>query len=101
MYLAKLIHAMLEVRLIGSDRLCLIPLVPNIVPSIDLENRIISLNPPPGLLQLSYEEKKRQQVVKGFLPNKVNISKELRKELEIVSKIISPQSKYRKENSST
>lgn len=85
-------HAMLEIRLMGSSRLCLVPLVPDIVPSVDLENRIIRLNPPSGLLDLSYEERQKIKVIKGFLPNEVNISKELRKELEGVSIVVSFQS---------
>jgi 16S rRNA processing protein RimM len=49
------------------DELVLIPLVPQIVPRIDLKDRAIHITPPNGLLDLTYvrEEKVR---IKGFLP---------------------------------
>jgi ribosomal 30S subunit maturation factor RimM len=49
------------------DELVLIPLVPQIVPRIDLNDRAIHIAPPNGLLDLTYvrEEKVR---IKGFLP---------------------------------
>lgn len=52
-----------------KDELVLIPFVPQIVSTVDLERKIIFLNPPAGLLDLTYikEEKTR---IKGFLPEK-------------------------------
>lgn len=49
------------------DELVLIPFVPQIVPTVDLESGAIYISPPPGLLDLTYikEEKVR---IKGFLP---------------------------------
>jgi 16S rRNA processing protein RimM len=48
------------------DELVLIPLVPQIVPHIDLEGKAVYIDPPDGLLDLTYvrEEKTR---IKGFL----------------------------------
>jgi len=50
------------------DELVLIPLVPQIVPRVDLEQGEIFIDPPAGLLDLTYvrEEKTR---IKGFLPS--------------------------------
>ena len=52
-----------------KDELVLIPFVPEIVPTVDIEREIIYINPPGGLLDLTYikEEKRR---IKGFLPEK-------------------------------
>jgi ribosomal 30S subunit maturation factor RimM len=49
------------------DEMVLVPLVPQIVPRIDLKDRAIHITPPNGLLDLTYvrEEKVR---IKGFLP---------------------------------
>jgi ribosomal 30S subunit maturation factor RimM len=49
------------------DELVLIPFVPQIVPRVDLQNRSCWIDPPTGLLDLTYvrEEKTR---IKGFLP---------------------------------
>ena len=70
-------HDMLEVAIAKPDRvpgqpqqpndLVLIPLVPEIVPKIDLAERIIQITPPNGLLNLTYikEEKVR---IRGLLP---------------------------------
>mmetsp|Transcript_11432 Transcript_11432/g.17298 ORF Transcript_11432/g.17298 Transcript_11432/m.17298 type:complete len:431 (+) Transcript_11432:131-1423(+) len=51
------------------DEMVLIPFVPSIVPTIDIETEVIYINPPKGLLDLTYvkEEKIR---IKGFLPEK-------------------------------
>mmetsp|Transcript_14457 Transcript_14457/g.23922 ORF Transcript_14457/g.23922 Transcript_14457/m.23922 type:complete len:340 (-) Transcript_14457:201-1220(-) len=50
-----------------KDELVLIPFVPQLVPRVDIVNRIIYIAPPFGLLDLTYvrEEKVR---IKGFLP---------------------------------
>lgn len=51
------------------DELVLVPFVPEIVPTIDIEREVVYINPPKGLLDLTYvkEEKTR---IKGFLPEK-------------------------------
>ncbi|KAL3914850.1 MAG: hypothetical protein SGILL_005921 [Bacillariaceae sp.] len=72
-----LLHDQMEVQIINPDNekkpqpgrppeLVLIPLVPEIVPKIDLENEMIVVDPPEGLLDLTYvrEEKVR---IKGLL----------------------------------
>jgi 16S rRNA processing protein RimM len=68
-------HDMLEIvipRGIGGtlslrDELVLIPMVPQIVPRVDIQGRAIYVDPPTGLLDLTYvrEDKVR---IKGFLP---------------------------------
>jgi 16S rRNA processing protein RimM len=68
-------HDMLEIEVVSDGHrdlrkpkdLVLIPLVPEIVPKIDLLSKIIQITPPSGLLDLTYvrEEKVR---IKGFLP---------------------------------
>lgn len=70
-----LLHDQIEVGLIRPDRtpkpgqpqdLVLIPMVPEIVPRIDLSEKLILVDPPAGLLDLTYvrEEKVR---IKGLL----------------------------------
>ena len=85
--MAKLMHAMLEIRLAGTeDKLCLIPLVPSIVTSVDVLNRKIIINPPSGLLDFTYLEKKKKIVIRGFLPEKASyLTKEDRRYLTKVS----------------
>lgn len=50
-----------------KDELVLIPLVPQIVPTVDIKKRAVYVSPPFGLLDLTYvrEDKVR---IKGFLP---------------------------------
>lgn len=72
-------HDMLEIgipRGIGGteslrDELVLIPMVPQIVPRVDIQGRAIYIDPPTGLLDLTYvrEDKVR---IKGFLPPSKN-----------------------------
>ena len=50
-----------------KDELVLIPLVPSIVPTVDIERRIIYINPPGGLLDLTYVREDNVRI-KGFLP---------------------------------
>lgn len=88
-FAAQFMHPMLEVRKLPSKELCLVPLVPQIVPVINLEEDYIEINPPPGLLDLSYEEKKKRVTIRGFLPANVDINLQLRKELEIASVVVS------------
>jgi len=69
--LVKLMHSMLELRKINNeDELCLIPLVPQIVLTIDLENMLLVIdNSYLYLFDYSYIEKKKI-VIRGFLPAK-------------------------------
>ena len=85
--MAKLMHAMLEIRLAGGeDKLCLIPLVPSIVTSVDLKTMRMIIDPPAGLLDFTYLEKKKKIVIRGFLPEKASyLTKEDRRYLTKVS----------------
>jgi ribosomal 30S subunit maturation factor RimM len=87
---AKLMHAQLELRILSPDissigkkvsnsvprkprgppQHCLIPLVPSIVPMVDLQHRCLFLDPPPGLLELTYvlDAGGKGRAVKGYLP---------------------------------
>jgi ribosomal 30S subunit maturation factor RimM len=50
----------------GEDRV-LVPFVPQIVSSVDLEGRMVVIDPPVGLLQLSYRREAKVKI-KGLLP---------------------------------
>ena len=69
-------HDMLEVVVASKEAkpktgvpkdLVLIPLVPEIVPKIDLSEKIIIIDPPAGLLDLTYIRDEKVQI-KGLLP---------------------------------
>jgi hypothetical protein len=91
--MAKLMHAMLEIRLAGTDdKLCLIPLVPSIVTSVDVKAMRMIIDPPSGLLDFTYLEKKKKTVIRGFLPERAaHLSKEDRKYLNKVSVLQFPR----------
>ena len=97
-----LMHAMLELRLTeagavgvggvveeydddddddGAAALCLVPLVPSIVLSVDLVKGVIILDPPPGLLDFTYREKPRRVPIRGFLPAQAGVNDSHRSEL--------------------
>lgn len=50
----------------GED-LVLVPFVPEIVVSVNLDGRMVSIMPPPGLLDLSYRREEKVRI-KGLLP---------------------------------
>jgi len=50
----------------GED-LVLVPFVPEIVTSVNLDGRMVSIMPPPGLLDLSYRREEKVRI-KGLLP---------------------------------
>lgn len=50
---------------------CLVPLVRSIVPVVDAARRCIFLDPPAGLLQLTYELPDKLGPVRGFLPQHI------------------------------
>ncbi|KAL7534223.1 hypothetical protein ACHAWF_004760 [Thalassiosira exigua] len=54
----------------GED-LVLIPFVPEIVSQVDLESRMVSINPPEGLLDLSYRREEKVRI-KALLPPSPN-----------------------------
>ena len=65
-----------------NSELCLIPLVPKIVISVDIDLKRIVLDPPKGLLELTYVEKLKY-VLRGFLPERaLHLTEERRMELE-------------------
>jgi 16S rRNA processing protein RimM len=86
---ASLIHAMLEIKKPGlQEELCLIPFVPSIVLDVDRENSAILLDPPSGLLDITYVEQKRI-VIKGYLPERaIGLTEENRVELSLSKQII-------------
>jgi hypothetical protein len=106
--LAALMHAMLEVRLtekympdakeiaegeVPGDIMCLIPLVPSIVTTVIAsgDDRKIIIDPPEGLLDLTYVER-RKLVVRGFLPAKsLSLTEEEREELRSISILQYPE----------
>jgi hypothetical protein len=49
------------------DEMVLIPFVPSIVPTIDLERGVVYIDPPSGLLDLTYVKEETVRI-KGFLP---------------------------------
>lgn len=68
-------HDMLEVTLPRGaggmpslrDEMVLIPFVPEIVPRVDLSDNAVFIEPPPGLLDLTYVKEERI-IIKGLLP---------------------------------
>jgi 16S rRNA processing protein RimM len=68
-------HDFLELLLPGTDsgmasykdELVLIPFVPQLVPTVDVQRRHIHIDPPAGLLDLTYVRSDKVRV-KGFLP---------------------------------
>ena len=66
-----------------SSELCLIPLVPQIVISVDIDAKRIILDPPKGLLELTYFEKVKY-VIRGFLPERaLHLTESDRRELRL------------------
>jgi 16S rRNA processing protein RimM len=49
------------------DEYVLVPMVPNIVPTVDIERKLIYVDPPIGLLDLTYVQEDNVRI-KGFLP---------------------------------
>lgn len=78
--IASKMHSLLEIKT-ASNRLCLIPFVPEIVTSVNVQTKTIFLSPPDGLLDLTYEEPDKY-VIRGYLPEFATISVENRKWLE-------------------
>ena len=57
-----------------KDELVLIPLVPAIVPTVDIKEKVIYIDPPMGLLDLTYVKEEFVRI-KGFLPQKSSYEK--------------------------
>jgi 16S rRNA processing protein RimM len=80
--IADIMHPLLEIRKYRSKELVLVPYVSNIVVGLDLPEKKIFLNPPAGLLDLSYVHTERV-FIKGYLPEKVTwMSEDQRKILQ-------------------
>lgn len=80
-------HAMLELKLLHNDELCLIPLVPQIVRKVALksngEEGAMYIDPPAGLLDLSYAAKPKKLIIRGYLPaSATGLTKQERKEFK-------------------
>ena len=58
----------------------LIPLVPQIVPIIDVERGVLVMEPPPGLLELAAPKKKEKYRIRALLPEKAECLEERRRE---------------------
>ena len=52
-----------------SEDKVLVPFVPQIVKSVDLKKKMVVIDPPPGLLELSYRREVKVKI-KGLLPEK-------------------------------
>lgn len=79
---AALMHSMLEIRFIGKKEHCLVPFVPSIVLDVDMQSKKVILNPPEGLLDLTYLLEERR-TIRGFLPAQIDrLAEQERKELE-------------------
>lgn len=80
-------HAMLELKLLHNDKLCLIPLVPQIVRNVVLKGKeeegAMYVDPPAGLLDLSYTAKPKRVIIRGYLPaSATGLTKQERKEFK-------------------
>jgi ribosomal 30S subunit maturation factor RimM len=82
--LASKMHSLLEIRIHSNKQLCLLPFVPSIVPRVDMKLKIVWIEPPDGLLDLTYEEKVRV-VIRGYLPAVATMSAESRKWFETLN----------------
>lgn len=51
----------------SKDKLVLIPFVPQIVPKVSIEDKVVYISPPKGLLDLTYRREEKVRI-KGFLP---------------------------------
>lgn len=107
--MAKLMHSLFEIRMfpseyngttgfkeidvtdtiqVDSDVMCLVPFVSAIVKIVDNERRMLVFDPPKGLLDLTYREKKKY-VIRGYLPSEITtLSSELRNELTMSTTLI-------------
>jgi hypothetical protein len=81
---ARLMHAQLELELFvqsnhqqqqqhatnneSNKLLCMVPFVPSIVPVVDVANQCLFIDPPLGLLEMTYNDKPKRVVIRGYLP---------------------------------
>lgn len=87
--MAKLMHSILEIKFYHNEELCLIPLVPSIVRHVDVANRVVVIDPPDGLLDLTYSETKKY-VLRGYLPARCeSLTDEMRRHLASATVFVS------------
>lgn len=87
--MAKLMHSMLEIKFHHNEELCLVPLVPAIVRHVDIANRVLVMDPPDGLLELTYSEVKKY-VLRGYLPARCeSLTDEMRRQLASATVFVS------------
>ena len=93
-------HAMLELKL-SNEQLTLIPFVPQIVRHVVLPGGLTNMNeeqkekegaifidPPSGLLELTYKPRPKRVIIRGYLPKKASgLSNTERKQLKMITKI--------------
>jgi len=73
---ARFMHAQLELELFDRSnltnnelkKLCMVPFVPSIVPIVDIANQCLVIDPPMGLLEMTYTEKPKRVIIRGYLP---------------------------------
>lgn len=80
---ARFMHAQLELELFVKSNhqqqqatnnieskklLCMVPFVPSIVPIVDITNQCLFIDPPVGLLEMTYNDKPKRVVIRGYLP---------------------------------
>lgn len=82
---ARLMHAQLELELFvrsnhhqqqqqhatnneSNKLLCMVPFVPSIVPVVHVANQCLFIDPPLGLLEMTYNDKPKRVVIRGYLP---------------------------------
>lgn len=81
---ARLMHAQLELELFVQSNhhhhqqqatnneskklLCMVPFVPSIVPVVNVANQCLFIDPPLGLLEMTYNDKPKRVVIRGYLP---------------------------------
>ena len=70
--------------------LCLVPLVPSIVRIVDTKLNLLVIDPPTGLLELTYQEKIKANIKGYFAEYAQSVSVELRREL-MMSTVLIPQ----------
>lgn len=89
--LLPLLHSNIEIKLKSTKDLCMIPFIPEIITEIDLPNRRIFIDPPEGLLEMTYPEEKTKVVIRGFLPQQVSLTESQRTALENITLLKYPQ----------
>lgn len=64
-------HSMIELRFRGTEKYCLVPFVPSIVTNVMLDDKALIVEPPVGLLEMTYESDQKV-IVRGYLPSRIS-----------------------------